>query len=99
MTFIEAHKDKISKLCTKHFVDKLYVFGSAASNSLSESSDIDLVVKFKKVDLNNYFKNYMSFKNQLKKLFHRDIDLLEEQAISNPYIKESIENSKELIYG
>lgn len=99
MSFIDSYKQNISALCTEHFVDRLYLFGSAANNKLTDSSDVDLVVKFKHIDLANYFKNYSSFKHKLSLLFHRDVDLLEEQTISNPYIKKSIDNSKQLIYG
>jgi len=99
MSDLDSYKDKISILCSEHLVDKLYLFGSASNNKLTDKSDIDLVVKFKEVDLSNYFTNYMSLKNKLINLFHRNVDLLEEQAISNPYIKKSIDQSKQLIYG
>lgn len=99
MSYIDKYRDNISALCSEHLVDKLYLFGSASRNQLTDESDIDLVVKFKNIDLSNYFTNYMSLKNKLKHLFHRDVDLLEEQAISNPFIKKSIDQSKELIYG
>jgi predicted nucleotidyltransferase len=99
MSFIERYKEKVSILCGEHLVDKLYLFGSAAENSLNESSDIDLVVKFKNVELKNYFKNYMSFKRKLQNLFHREVDLIEEQTVLNPFFKESVESSKLLIYG
>jgi predicted nucleotidyltransferase len=100
MSFIDRYKDAVTTLCAEHLVDRLYIFGSAVNNQLTEKSDVDLVVRFKKrSDLANYFKNYMSLKNKLKDLFNREIDLLEEQAISNPYVKQSIDNSKQLIYG
>ncbi len=76
-------------------MDKLYLCGSASRNQLKDASDIDLVVKFKNVDLSNYFSNYISLKNKLKNLFSREIDLLEEQAISNPFIKKSIVETKQ----
>lgn len=99
MSFIDSYKHRISILCNEHMVETLYLFGSAAKNTLNETSDVDFVVKFKTIDLANYFKNYMSLKNKLKDIFHREVDLLEEQTISNPYIKESIDGSKQLIYG
>ena len=98
MAFIDKYKKDINDLCSIHSVDKLYLFGSASKGKLNADSDIDLVVKFKSIDLKTYFSNYMSLKNALKHLFRREVDLLEEQAISNPFIKESIEQSKQLIY-
>jgi len=32
-------------------------------------------------------------------LFNRNVDLLEEKAIKNPFFKNSVNNSKQLIYG
>lgn len=99
MSFIDRYKKNIAALCMAHFVDKLYLFGSATNNSLTDASDVDLVVKFKHIEASHYFNNYSSFKSKLADLFRRKIDLLEEQTISNPYIKASIDNSKQLIYG
>ncbi len=99
MGYIDNYRESISSLCAEHLVDKLYLFGSATKNNLTDLSDIDMVVKFKPIALSGYFLNYISLKNKLKNLFQRDVDLLEEQAISNPYIKKSIDQSKQLIYG
>jgi predicted nucleotidyltransferase len=41
----------------------------------------------------------MNFKENLRKLLGREIDLLEEQTLKNPILIRSINNSKELIYG
>lgn len=86
-------------LCESHYVDKMYLFGSASTDNLKENSDIDFLVKFKNFDLAKYFENYISLKENLSKLFNRNIDLVEEQAIKNPILVNSINKSKELIYG
>ena len=38
-------------------------------------------------------------KEIIKNLLHREIDLVEEQTLKNPYLISSIEENKELIYG
>jgi predicted nucleotidyltransferase len=58
-----------------------------------------LLVKFKPIDLARYFDNYIAFKEKLKALFGRDVDLLEEQTLKNPVLIKSINKNKELIYG
>ena len=45
------------------------------------------------------FLNYINFKEELKNVLHREIDLVEEQTLKNPYLIRSIEENKELIYG
>ena len=99
MTVIENHLDSIKSICAEHYVDKLYLFGSALSSRFNNQSDLDFLVKFQPVELSEYFNNYLDLKNELSSLFGRDIDLLEEQALKNPILIESINNSKELVYG
>ena len=96
---LSIEKNKISELCKNHNVEKLYIFGSATNENFSSKSDVDLLVSFKDFDLANYFTNYISLKENFKKLFKRDVDLLEEQTLKNPILINSINKNKELIYG
>lgn len=99
MDIINYNRENIQNLCFKHKVAKLFVFGSVLSDRFNNSSDIDLIVDFKDVELYDYADNYYDLKFELEKLFERDIDLLEEKAIQNPYLRQSIDSSKQLIYG
>lgn len=98
MNLIDQHIEAICDLCKKHHVNKLFAFGSVLTNNFRESSDVDFVVHFKGVDINEYADNYYSLKDALQILLKRDIDLLEAQAIKNPFLLESIDASKLLIY-
>ena len=80
-------------------VEKMYLFGSALNSNFNKTSDIDFLVKFKSIELSKYFDNYMDFKDNLEKLFGREVDLVEEQTLRNPILINSINKSKELIYG
>ena len=81
MKLIENNIQKIVALCKKYKVGKLFVFGSILTNRFNEDSDVDLVVDFDKVTLEEYADNYFDFKYALEKLFGRDVDLLEDKAI------------------
>ncbi|MFN4854161.1 MAG: nucleotidyltransferase family protein [Bacteroidota bacterium] len=80
-------------------VESMYLFGSATNSNFTNNSDIDFLVKFKNMDLSDYFDNYMSLKSRLEKICGRSVDLVEEQTLRNPILINSIKNSKELIYG
>jgi predicted nucleotidyltransferase len=67
--------------------------------NFNNRSDIDFLVKFKDIDLSTYFDNYMNFKSNLENLFGREVDLVEEQTLKNPILINSINKSKELVYG
>lgn len=99
MKLLENKIEALKILCNIHQVEKMYLFGSALNESFNNESDVDLLVKFKKIDLVNYFNNYMNFKEKLETLFGRDVDLVEEQTLRNPILIKSIDKSKELIYG
>ncbi len=99
MRIIEKNIDKIRALCNKHKVARLFVFGSILTDNFKESSDIDLLVDFSDVDLYDYADNYFDLKTSLEKLLKRQIDLLEDKAIKNPYLRKSIDSSKQMIYG
>jgi predicted nucleotidyltransferase len=79
MKLIEFNMEKISRLCKKHKVSKLFVLGSVLKDSFSNESDIDLVVDFDQVDLTEYADNYFDFKDKLELIFNRPVDLLEER--------------------
>jgi uncharacterized protein len=99
MKLIEKNIPQLKILCQKHKVEKLYLFGSATNENFNEQSDIDFLVSFKKIELSKYFKNYSAFREKLKDLFKREIDLVEAQTLKNPVLINSINKNKELIYG
>ena len=99
MIGIKIQKEQLYSLCEKYHVEKLYLFGSALNSSFNPKSDIDLLVKFKSIELSEYFDNYINLKENLKSLFRRDVDLVEEQTLRNPVLINSIEKNKKLIYG
>ena len=45
-----------------------------------------------------YTKNYFALHYKLSEIFHREVDIVTERTLSNPYFIESINSSKELIY-
>lgn len=99
MGILFKNNNELIKLCEMHQVEKMYLFGSALNENFNAKSDIDFLVKFKSFDLAKYFDNYIHFKESLEKLFKREVDLVEEQTIKNPILKNSINKSKKLVYG
>jgi predicted nucleotidyltransferase len=99
MKIIDKNIDRIKALCNKHKVIKLFVFGSILTDKFKKSSDIDFLVDFDGVDLYDYADNYFDFKKSLETLLKREVDLLEDKAVKNPYLRQNIDSSKQLIYG
>ncbi|MDP2335416.1 MAG: nucleotidyltransferase domain-containing protein [Bacteroidota bacterium] len=99
MDLVEKNIDLIRDLCKNHHVSQLFVFGSILTNRFKKNSDIDFIVDFQGIDIYDYADNYFDLKNSLEHLFKREVDLLEDKAINNPYLRQSIDSSKQLIYG
>jgi predicted nucleotidyltransferase len=99
MGFVDQNMDELRRLCIMYNVEKMYLFGSVLTPKFNNRSDIDFLVKFKDIDLSTYFDNYMNFKSNLENLFGREVDLVEEQTLKNPILINSINKSKELVYG
>lgn len=99
MKNLKNYIPKINKLCKHHHVKTLYVIGSVLEERFDENSDIDLMVDFETIKLENYADNYFDFKFSLQSILNRSIDLLEEKAIKNPYLLQAINTKKQLLYG
>ncbi len=101
MKLIELNMDKIIALCKKYKVAKLWVFGSILTPRFNDDSDVDLSVSFRKdeIGLLDYADNFLDFLDELKTLFGRDVDLVSEDAVRNPYFRRELDATKQLIYG
>lgn len=96
--YLDTYKNEIDRLCILNDVQSLYAFGSVLTERFNENSDIDMIVDIDSDDPFDYANNYFNLKFALQDLIKRPIDLLENKAIKNPYIRQNIDLSKSLIY-
>jgi predicted nucleotidyltransferase len=92
---------QIVELCKKYRVERMYLFGSAARDDFDpKTSDIDLLYTFSsEVPLLDYADNFFELMWALDELFGRQVDMTAEKSLSNPYLIESINRDKLLLYG
>ena len=95
---IEHHKAEIHKLCLAHKVRSLYVLDSILTDKFNNEGDIDLIVDFNDMVVEDYADNYFDFKFSLQEIFEQPIILLEDKAITNPYFRETINQRKQLLF-
>ena len=92
------HAD-LAMLCRQFRVRTLELFGSAAGNTFDpEHSDLDFLVEFEPLAPAEYAAAFFGFKESLERLFSRSVDLVVASAIRNPYFRQSVEQSKALLY-
>lgn len=98
---ITENIDKINELCHENHVRSLSLFGSATDlKRFTESSDIDFIVSFKteEISLEDYAEAYFRLTFELEELLGREIDLVTERSLSNPFFIEELERTKVEIY-
>jgi uncharacterized protein len=97
---VAKHSNEIIALCKKYGVLRLEVFGSAARgvDFDEERSDVDLIARFDKQHKKFTLTDFFNFAEELEKIIDRKVDLSEDVPIKNPYLRESINSSRELLY-
>jgi predicted nucleotidyltransferase len=97
-SIVSENKKQLIQLCTEYSVKTMYVFGSVCTENFTNESDIDLLISFDNLSIEQYTDNYFELHYKLEALFGRKIDLLTEKSLSNPYFIKILENTKQLIY-
>jgi len=96
---IEEHRLALADLCRRYGVVRLSLFGSATSAAFDpERSDLDFVVDFEDFPPGRYADAYFGLLESLEALLGRPVDLIVGSAIHNPYFKESVDQTKALVY-
>jgi len=88
----------LRELCQQYAVKTMYAFGSVCTDTFNQDSDIDLLIVFQDISIEAYTDNYFELHYKLQELFQRDIDLLTENSLSNPFFIKRIEETKQLLY-
>ena len=96
---IEQHRGEIEALCREYGVERLALFGSAATGGFrANSSDLDFLVEFRTPLASGYANRYFGLLEGLESLFKRPVDLVVDSAIRNPYFREAVDRNKALLY-
>ena len=88
----------IRHILHKHNVKRAFVFGSACTGKFNDNSDIDIIVAFQQRYFDDYVNNFLSLESELSKLLQREVDIVLEETIQNPYFIQAINQTKTAIY-
>lgn len=96
---LQAQLPLVVKLFKDHKVKSAYAFGSVVSDKFNDESDIDLLINFEdSVEALERGEIWWDLHDTLRSMFNRDVDLLIESSLKNPYLIEDINEKKQLIY-
>jgi len=98
ISLISDNLDQIAAICREYRIRKLDLFGSASSGAFDpETSDVDLIA-----DLGEYepgvARRFFRFADALEVLFGREVDVLTEPMIRNPYFRQAVEEQRVNLY-
>lgn len=89
----------IRRACERFGVRELALFGSATSDRFDASqSDVDFLVRFRDMPPSAKADAYFGLLASLEDALARRVDLVEADAITNPYFKSSVEASRVAFY-
>jgi predicted nucleotidyltransferase len=88
---------EIAAFCHRWKVVEMGLFGSALRSDFNTSSDVDLLVTFA-ADAQISVFDLAQMKFELEKVFGRSVDILEKDALRNPFRKREILKTAKVIY-
>ncbi len=76
----------------------MHLFCSAVRDDFEPSrSDLDLLVEFQPIEPGALVRAYFGLEQQLASITCKSVDLVMADAVHNPYVRRTIEASKQLI--
>jgi predicted nucleotidyltransferase len=96
---LDAHRDEVVALCRRFGVQRLDVFGSAASDAFDPArSDIDFLVVLEPPTGMTRFDAFFGLKESLETVLGRPVDLVDPSALDNPYFAAEVAATRQALY-
>ncbi len=94
---IDIPMENVRAFCAKWKVVEFSLFGSVLRDDFRPDSDIDVLLSFEE---NSTWSLYdlVEMKDELKTIFGREVDLIEKEAIRNPYRRRAMLAEYEVLY-
>ncbi len=89
---------QVRQILREHRVKSAHAFGSVCTDRFGDNSDIDLLVSFKKIPFGEYAENFWSLEESLKNLLEREVDIVVEKNLRNPFFIKVMNQTKTPIY-
>ena len=96
-TGLDLRHEKLAAFCQRWRVRELSIFGSALRDDFGPGSDLDFLVSFEPGAAWDLF-DLIDMKHELEALYGRPVDLVEKEALRNPWRKYEIMRTRRVIY-
>lgn len=88
---------QIEGFCRRWKIKEFALFGSVLREDFRPDSDVDVLVTFEP-DGGIRFDNRVEMLDELAEIFGREVDLVEKNAVRNPFRRHEILTTREVIY-
>lgn len=96
-TKIEIPMDKIEAFCKKWKVKEFSLFGSVLREDFRPDSDVDVLVSLEE-NAGWDLYDWVNMIEELKVIFGREVDLVSKKGLRNPFRRQNILATHEVIY-
>jgi uncharacterized protein len=90
-------REKIAEFCKRWSITEFSVFGSVLRDDFRPDSDIDVLVSIDPKAHIGLFE-LIDMKLELEKMFKRPVDLVEKEGLRNPYRRQEILRTAQVVY-
>ncbi len=88
---------EIADFCNRWKVTEFALFGSALREDFHSDSDVDVLVTFEK-NAPWSLLDIVRMQEELKNIFGREVDLVEKDALRNPFRRQAIIRESRVVY-
>ena len=94
---IPIDRRRIAEFCRKWQITEFALFGSVLRDDFRPDGDVDVLVSFSP-ESHWSLLDVVGMIEDWKMMFGRDVDLVEKEAIRNPFRRQSILGDNEVLY-
>ena len=94
---IPVRPEQIEAFCRKHAISEMALFGSVLRDDFHAESDIDLLVSFSPA-ADHSLLDHVHMERELAEMLGRSVDMVEKEAVENPFVRRQIRGNHALIY-
>lgn len=94
---IEIPQERLAEFAKKWKIVELSLFGSVVNGDFRDDSDVDVLVKFEEDDPWSLW-DILEMQRELEAMFSRHVDIVERDAVRNPFVRKSIFDTRRIVY-
>ena len=94
---IPIPRERIAEFCQRWKITEFALFGSVVHGDFGPESDVDVLVSFAP-HAGWSLLDLADMAEELGRLFGREVDLVEKEALRNPFRRHAILTTREVVY-